>query len=128
MNSIKLCPVFTKYFLTASRRHKIAKVIRRNFTASHVNAVEWSSNSYSNPMHELQPLLQVPLTSLAEEIFNPSETEISEGHKMLQQVDRNIMSYKGQIRPESLPNLNLPEVNNIKQRFSSLSKRKKDTC
>ena len=61
-------------------------------------------------MRELQPLLQVPLTSLAEEIFNPSEREIGEGHEMLRRTDRNISLYKGEIRPESLPELNLPEV------------------
>ena len=111
MNSTKFCAQFIKRFLlTASNRHKVAKVIVRNFTASHLDATKWSSNVYSNPMHELQPLLQVPLTNLAEEIFNPSETEISEGHKMLLRADRNISLYKGEIQPESLPELNLPEV------------------
>ena len=111
MNSTKFCAQLTKrLLLTASNRHKTAKVVGRNFTASRVDATEWSSNVYSNPMRELQPLLQVPLTSLAEEIFNPSEREIGEGHEMLRRTDHNISLYKGEIRPESLPELNLPEV------------------
>ena len=119
MNSTKFCAQLTKrLLLTASNRHKTAKVVVRNFTASRVDATEWSSNVYSNPMRELQPLLQVPLTSLAEEIFNPSEREIGEGHEMLRRTDRNISLYKGEIRPESLPELNLPEV---KYRKTSLT-------
>ena len=111
MNSTKFCALFAKHLLvTASNSHKVAKVITRNLTGSHPDATKWSSSIYSNPMHELQPLLQVPVTSFAEEIFNPSETEISEGHKMLQRADRNISLYKGKVQPESLPELNLPEV------------------
>ena len=119
MNSTKFCAQLTKrLLLTASNRHKTAKVIVRNFTASRVDATEWSKNVYSNLMRELQPLLQVPLTNLAEEIFNPSEREIGEGHEMLRRTDRNISLYKGEIRPESLPELNLPEVKYRKGPFT----------
>ena len=106
MSTVKLCSKWP----TCLKHWQLLKVSQRNFSAVHTSGTMWGSNIFSNPMHELQPLVEVPLSSLAEEIFNPSEKEICEAHKHFQRASNRVSVYKGKIQPDLLPNLNLPEV------------------
>ncbi len=71
--------------------------------------LKWSTDIYANPIKELEPMLQVPLSSIAEDLFNPSTTEVDHGRSLFYQ---RLTVYKSEIDPEELPTLGQPEVKN----------------
>ena len=85
-------------------------LLKSHFITTCEKKMKWDSSGYSNPINELQPLLQVPISSLAGELFQPSKEEIAEGHKMFQHTGGHNALVYTKADPELLPDLNLPEV------------------
>ena len=86
-------------------------ILTAKFTTTSEQRAKWNDSIYSNPMNDLQPLLQVPVSSLTENLFQPNNQAIDEGHRLFQHPGRgDVIVYRPEIESELLPDLNLPEV------------------
>ena len=110
MNAVKMSYPLRRLLLNLAKRGSESKIFTAKFNYASNLASKWDTNIYSNPLKELQPLVQIPLTNIVEDIFKPREQDIDEAHQMFQPRKGDAIVYKAEVRPEMLPELNIPEV------------------